>query len=59
MTSVPSRIWYSSISTYARDHGMVGEAFHDFVYFLHLLDDEFLSATEQRLEEATQATPAG
>ena len=41
-------IWYSSMSRYARDIGLNGDEFADFITFVTALDSEYLSwASEQ------------
>lgn len=44
------RIYYSSISRYAADHGIEGEALHDFVLFLSAIDDEYVRFANEQAE---------
>lgn len=47
-----SGIFYRSISAYARDHGLVGDLFHDFHLFLRAMDDEYVAYSAQKARDA-------
>lgn len=51
-------ISYIALSAYARDHGITGAQFGDFLRTMHLLDKEFLEMEAQRAKEAKQAQDA-
>jgi hypothetical protein len=38
-----SRIFFTAIDRYATRHGIAGGAFDDFLFFLHVLDDEYVA----------------
>lgn len=46
-------ISYIAISTYARDHGITGVAFNDFLRAINQLDRVFLEVEAARQEEVT------
>lgn len=48
------RIWYASMSRYARDAGIVGDEFADFIIFVTALDDEYLLLVQEELEAASK-----
>lgn len=50
------RIYYSSISRYASDLGMTGQAFQTFVTLIRAMDDEYLAFVEERQKEQAEKT---
>jgi len=48
------RIWYASMSRYARDAGIEGDEFAEFITFVTALDDEYLDHVQQQLESASK-----
>ncbi len=49
-----SGIYYQSISAYARDHGLDGDAFHDFEGHLRVMDGEYVAYCAERAKEAAE-----
>lgn len=47
-----SGIYYQSISAYARDHGLMDEAFHEFESYLRVMDGEYVAYCAERAKEA-------
>jgi hypothetical protein len=43
-------ITYLSISAYARDHGIAGAAYGQFLRLIHLLDGEFIRIENERMK---------
>ncbi len=50
-------ISYVAISTYARDHGIVGNEFGDFLRIVHKLDEVFLKFEGELAKEAEASRP--
>lgn len=51
------RIWYTSISAYAKDRKICGEDFSVFHKFVTAIDDEYLDYSAERLKEIADANP--
>ena len=49
-----SGIYYSSISRYARDHGLTGDLFHEFYPFLRAMDDEYVAYAAEQAKAAAE-----
>ena len=49
-----SGIYYQSISAYARDHGLMGDLFHDFYQFLRAMDDEYVAYSGEQAKAAAE-----
>lgn len=52
-------IFYSAISAYAADHGIVGEFFSQFLTFLRAIDDAFVAYSAEQAKEAIERAKAG
>lgn len=50
-------ISYVAISAYARDHGIVGNEFGDFLRIIHKLDEVFLKFEGELAKEAEANRP--
>ncbi len=48
-------IYYSSISAYAGDHGLAGDPFAEFEFYLRVMDDEYVAFSGEKAKEAAEA----
>lgn len=52
-------IYYTAISAYAADHGIIGEDFGRFLTFLRAIDDEFVAFSGEQAKQAVERAKSG